>query len=73
MFSRSKRLAQLLAMSRFTKRSAAKGLGVSESALRKWLSGSRPIPPDLEHQLAGVLREHAARLETLARQLEGAR
>ena len=73
MSRRSERLSRLLDMSKFTKRSAAEGMGISESALRKWLAGSRPMPHDLERQLAGILREHAARLETLARQLEAMR
>lgn len=73
MSRRSERLSRLLDMSRFNKRTAAEGMGISESALRKWLSGTRPMPADIELQIAGVMREHAARLENVARQLEAMR
>jgi hypothetical protein len=47
----------------------AVALKVSERTIHRWLD-SRPIPVGIEIELAGICRQHAADLITLAKELD---
>jgi hypothetical protein len=47
----------------------ARQAGVTDSALRRYRSGSRAMPPELPTRLAAVLLDHSATLARLAREL----
>ena len=47
----------------------AESLGISDSLLRKYRDGSRPIPPEFRYKLAAVLAEHQATLGVWVRKL----
>lgn len=44
----------------------AQTLNVNPRSLRRWLTGTAPIPPTLATDLANALRNRAIELETLA-------
>ena len=47
----------------------AKALGATETALFRWRTGSRAVPPGLRTRLVPYLRRRAKALNTLADQL----
>jgi transcriptional regulator with XRE-family HTH domain len=53
-----------------TVKSMASALGVSQSALRRYRQGSRPIPPRLLKSVASLLRYQAERLTLKAKLLD---
>ncbi len=53
-----------------TVKSMASALGVSQSALRRYRRGTRPVPPKLMNAVAALLRYQAERLTTKAAMLE---
>ena len=59
-----------IASANLTVKSMASALGVSQLALRRYRSGTRPIPPNLLHAVAALLRYQAERLNTKAEVLD---
>ncbi len=53
-----------------TVKSMASALGVSQSALRRYRRGSRPVPPKLLNSVAALLRYQAERLQQKAAMLD---
>jgi transcriptional regulator with XRE-family HTH domain len=53
-----------------TVKSIASALGVSQSALRRYRRGSRPVPPKLLKAVAALLRYQAERLSLKATVLD---
>jgi transcriptional regulator with XRE-family HTH domain len=53
-----------------TVKSIASALGISQSALRRYRRGTRPVPPKLLNAAAALLRYQAERLTTKATILE---
>jgi transcriptional regulator with XRE-family HTH domain len=53
-----------------TVKSIAGALGVSQSALRRYRQGSRPVPPKLLKAVAALLRYQAERLTLKATALD---
>jgi transcriptional regulator with XRE-family HTH domain len=53
-----------------TVKSMASALGVSQSALRRYRQGSRPVPPKLLKAVAALLRFQAERLTLKAQMLD---
>ncbi len=65
-------LDEAIRSANLTVKSMATALGVSQSALRRYRQGSRPIPPKLLKSVASLLRYQAERLNLKAKMLDSA-
>jgi len=65
-------LDEAIRSANLTVKSMATALGVSQSALRRYRQGSRPIPPKLLKSVASLLRYQAERLNLKAKMLASA-